>query len=148
MYTTIRQRRKQSSRKFYYSYLLLAVIGCGFCFFFAYRFFTKIRNNQTYQKGNKNKYFDYISNTLHGDQPQEEGRPEISISEIEAGNSQLIDQFVQDFKHRSDLQRSAFDLSMETLQYQEIHRDELKEPIPIIIFSTLENPVRYLFRII
>ena len=65
----------------------------------------------------------------------------ISFSEIEAGNNQLIDKFVQEFKHRSELQKSAFDLSTETLPYQEIQRDEVKEVVPIIAFSTLENPV-------
>lgn len=141
MYTTIKQRRRQSSKKFYYSYLLLALIGCGICFFFAYRFFNKIRDNKSYQKGNRNKYFDYISNTLHGDQPPEEEKPTISLSEIEVGNSRLIDQFVQGFKHRSDLQKGAFDLSAESFVYQEIQRGELKDAVPIIVFSTLENPV-------
>lgn len=141
MYTTIKQRRKQSSTRFYYSYLFLAVVVCGICFFFAYRFFLRIHNNQSYQMANQNKYYSYLSKTLHGEHSPEEESSTISPSDIESENNRIIESFVQDFKSRSDQQRSEFDLSIKSQNWVDIQKDETGNAIPVVIFSTLENPV-------
>lgn len=141
MYTTIKQRRKQSSTRFYYSYLFLVVIVCGICFFFAYRFFIRIHSNQSYQIANQNKYYSYLSKTLHGEQSHEEESPTISPSDIESENNRIIESFVKDFQSRSDQQRSEFDLSIKSQNWIDIQKEETREAIPVVIFSTLENPV-------
>ncbi len=139
MYTTVRKRRQESSQQFYSCYLILILIGCAGAFFFAYRFFTRIRGDQSYSIGSGNKYVNLIANSFHGEADESSKDNLIDVKSVREKNNQIVNQFVSDYQSRVDSLIWEFDPKMESTTIQELIKKDLD--VPIIVFSALENPV-------
>ena len=139
MYTTVRKRRQESSQHFYSCYLILILIGCAGTFFFAYRFFTRIRGDQSYSIGSGNKYVNLITNSFLGEADESSKDNLIDVESVREKNNQIINQFVLDFQSRVDRLTWEFDPKMESTTLRELIKKDLD--VPIVVFSALENPV-------
>lgn len=141
MYTTVRRRRQESSQQFYSCYLVLILIGCAGTFFFAYKFFTRIRGDQSYSIGSRNKYVNLITNSFHSETEEKTEDYLTDLESVREKNEQIVSQFVTDFKSRADRLTWEFDPKTESTTLWEMKKTD--SDIPIVVFSALENPVSF-----